>query len=108
MIKDIEALAKYESYFYSATKADYIRALWDSDFAILIPIYEKWTGQKSNVNKQCGKCKLEFMKKFGKLYFKNKEELKLKEDAKVNKQGNQGKDKVCSGQNSKRSKQKKS
>lgn len=106
MKNDLEVLAKYESYFYSATQADYIRALWDSDFAILIPIYEKWTGTKSNVNKQCGKCKLDFMKKFGKLYFNNKEKMEI-EDGKNTERRIENESEICSKINS-RGKQPKS
>ena len=103
MEKDLEILEKYESWFRTAIKADYIRALWDSDIKILIPIYEKWTGKKISVN-SCGKCKLDFMKKLGKLYFENKQ--KLEEDIKNNgkniEQRSEGQSKVCSRTNSKR------
>lgn len=107
MKNDLEILSKYESWFYSAVYSDYIRALWDSDFKILLPIYEKWTGKKSNVNKQCGKCKLTFMKEFGELYFKNKEKMEL-EDGKNTEQGSEGKGEVCSRTTSKRKQQKNS
>lgn len=74
MQKEIEILAKYEPWFHSAVYADYMRALWQSDFDILIPIYEKWTGVKADGNMTCSKCKLNFIRKLGKLYYKNKEE----------------------------------
>lgn len=106
MKNDLEVLAKYESWFKSALYCDYIRALWERDFAVLIPIYEKWTGKKSNVNKQCGKCKLEFMKKFGKLYFNNKEKMEL-EDGKNTERRIEDESKICSEINS-RGKQPKS
>ena len=101
MKNDIEILSKYESWFYSAVHCDYIRALWDNDMKILIPIYEKWTGKKNNVNKSCGKCKLNFMKEFGKLYFKNKELIE-NEDGKNIEQRSEGQSEVCSRTNSKR------
>lgn len=80
MKTDLEQLKKYESWFSSALYYDYIRALWKADMDVLIPIYERWTGKKSNINGSCGRCKLEFMKKFGKLYFKNKEEYEREQE----------------------------
>ena len=73
MQKDLEILAKYEPWFHSAVYSDYMRALWKSDFDILIPIYEKWTGAKAKGNMTCPKCKLNFIRELGKLYYKNKE-----------------------------------
>lgn len=101
MKNDLQILSKYESWFYSAVHCDYIRALWDNDMKVLIQIYEKWTGKKSNVNKSCGKCKLNFMKEFGKLYFKNKELIE-NEDGKNTEQRSEGQSEVCSRTNSKR------
>lgn len=82
MEKDLEILKKYENWFYTAVYADYIRALWKDDFEVLIPIYEKWSGRKTNINTSCGKCKLIFLKKLGELYFKNKEEYESKSNSK--------------------------
>lgn len=107
MKNDLQILSKYENWFYSAVYCDYIRALWDSDMAILVPIYEKWTGQKTNMNNACAKCKLDFMKRFGKLYYKNKELIE-NEDGKNTEQGSKGKGKVCSRTDSKRKQQKNS
>ena len=73
-MKDLEILKKYESFFTTALKSDYIRAIWDSDMNVMIPIYEKWTGTKYTGCFNCSKSKLEFMKKLGKLYFKKIEE----------------------------------
>jgi hypothetical protein len=101
MKNDLEILAKYESWFYSAVHCDYIRALWDSDMKVLVPIYEKWTGQKANMNGACSKCKLTFMKKFGVLYFKNKEKMEI-ENGKNTEQRSEGQSEVCSSTNSKR------
>ncbi len=79
MEQDINILSKYESWFHSAIYSDYIRALWQRDFDVMIPIYEKWTNKKADTNFNCSKCKLNFIKKLGKLYYKNKEEIKNKE-----------------------------
>lgn len=78
MENDIELLKKYESWFNSAVYYDYIRAIWKSDLEVLIPIYEKWTGKKITVG-DCSKCKLDFMKKLGQLYFNNKEKMELED-----------------------------
>lgn len=101
MKNDIQVLSKYESWFTSAVYHDYMRAIWESDIKILLPIYEKWTGNKINLSSACGKCKLEFMKKLGKLYFNNKEKIEL-EDGKNTEQRSEGKGEVCSRTNSKR------
>lgn len=97
MCKDLKILSEYESFFYTAVNSDYVRALWKSDFEILIPIYEKWTNTKADVNVNgCGTCKLKFMKKLGTLYFQKKEQLNnkeknVKENAKRNKPRIKGK-----------------
>lgn len=70
MENDIEQLKKYESWFHSAIEYDYMRALWDSDMKILVPIYEKWTNSKFDGNSKCSKCKLKLIKELGKLYYK--------------------------------------
>lgn len=99
MKNDLEILSKYESWFRTAVNCDYIRALWESDFKILVPIYEKWTGRNPKLNNTCGKCKLNFMKEFGKLYFKNKELIE-QEDGKNIERGIEEKGKVCKQVNS--------
>ena len=81
MLSDLEILSKYESWFYTAVNSDYIRALWKNDFEILVPIYEKWTNTKLNLNMSCGKCRLAFIQKLGKLYYKNKEEYESKSNS---------------------------
>lgn len=95
MKEDLEILSKYENWFYTAINLDYIRALWDNDMNLLIPIYERLTGVKANVN-SCGKCKLNFMKKLGKLYYK------IIENGENIEQRSEGQSKVCSRTNSKR------
>lgn len=105
MEKDLEILSKYENWFYTAVKSDYIRALWKTDFDVLIPIYEKWTGLKSNINTTCGRCKLTFMKRFGELYFKNKEEYEIRKTEKnissqTNETRGEGEDRILCKKNS--------
>ena len=79
MKNDLLILKKYESWFHSAIYANYTRALWQSDYNVLVPIYEKWTGTSAKINMSCSKCKLDFVKRLGKLYYKNKEEIENKE-----------------------------
>lgn len=108
MEKDLEQLSKYENWFYTSIRCDYIRALWKSDFDILIPIYEKWTNTKPRINTSCGKCVLDFIKRLGKLYYKNKEEYMKIEDGKNTEQRSKGQSEVCSRINSKRKQSKNS
>lgn len=105
MEKDLEQLSRYENWFYTSIKCDYIRALWKSDFDILIPIYEKWTNTKPRINTSCGKCVLDFIKRLGKLYYKNKEDYEVrqtKEDIsqKKNKTRSEGEDRILCKKNS--------
>ena len=74
MEKDLEILSKYENWFYTAIKADYIRALWETDINLMISIYEKWTGEKIKVCPTCAKSKLKFIKKLGNLQKGRKKE----------------------------------
>lgn len=74
MKTDLEILDHYESWFHSAIYSDYTRALWKSDFDVMLPIYVKWTGTTPNINYNCSKCKLNFVKRLGKLYYKYKED----------------------------------
>lgn len=80
MKEELDKLEKYESFFRTAISSDYCRALWKDDFDVLIPIYKKWTGEEMVSNMNCGACKLKFMKKLGKLYFKYKEEYGTKSE----------------------------
>lgn len=81
MENDLKKLEKYESWFLCAIKSDYTKALWKSDFDILIPIYKKWTNESTaNINFGCSTCKLNFIKKLGKIYFKKKEEYGTHKD----------------------------
>lgn len=74
MKTDLEILDHYESWFHSAIYSDYTKALWKSDFDVMLPIYVKWTGTTPNINYNCSKCKLNFVKRLGKLYYKYKED----------------------------------
>lgn len=110
MEKDLEILSKYENWFYTAIKADYIRALWETDMNLMISIYEKWTGEKIKVCPTCAKSKLNFVKKLGKLYYKNKEEYEIRKTKEnisqtQNETRSEGEDRVYSKRNSRGKKQ---
>lgn len=82
MINDLDILKKYENHFRSAINSNYCRAIWKSDIDVLVSIYTKWTNTKPNLNMSCSKCKLDFIKKIGKLYYTKLEEY---EKSKTNK-----------------------
>lgn len=87
-------LAKYDSYFYTATNADFIRGLTKNE------IKELTNAAKEvgiiYVHNGCPKCCLDFIKKLAVPYYKEKEERakKVKEDSeKVKKESQQTKQK---------------
>lgn len=69
-------LRKYESYLTTATKADYIRALTNTQLEELIII-----GEELGIiykNNHCPKCALQFVKKLAVPYFEQKTKLEKK------------------------------
>ena len=72
-----KTLEKYDSYFLTASKADFIRALTTPQLNELtavgaeLGIYYK--------NNHCPKCTLEFMKKLAVPYFEHKENVEKKQ-----------------------------
>lgn len=89
MEKDLEVLKPYESNFRTAINSNYSKAIWQSDMNILIGIYYKWTNTKPSINMNCSKCKLDFIKRMGKLYFKKLEEYDEKRKIQANKEQSQ-------------------
>lgn len=70
-------LEKYDSYFITASKADFIRGLTTTQLNELIAI-----GNELGIyykNNHCPKCTLEFMKKLAVPYFEHKENLEKKQ-----------------------------
>lgn len=67
--KELAVLEKYESYFRTALKSDYIRNLTDAQCDELLKIYERASGRKYPLCKRCGTSKLAFIKEVGKKYF---------------------------------------
>lgn len=85
-------LAKYDSYFYTATSADFIRGLTKNEIKELTDA-AKEVGILYTHN-GCPKCCLDFIKKLAVPYYKEKEERekKVKEEAeKVKKESQQNK-----------------
>lgn len=70
-------LEKYNSYFITASKADFIRGLTTTQLNELIAI-----GNELGIyykNNHCPKCTLEFMKKLAVPYFEHKENVEKKQ-----------------------------
>lgn len=70
-------LEKYDSYFLTASKADFIRGLTTTQLNELIGVAnELGIYYKNN---HCPKCTLEFMKKLAVPYFEHKENVEKKQ-----------------------------
>ena len=70
-------LEKYDSYFITASKADFIRGLTTNQLNELIGVAaELGIYYKNN---HCPKCTLEFMKKLAVPYFEHKENVEKKQ-----------------------------
>ena len=70
-------LEKYDSYFITASKADFIRGLTTTQLNELIGVAsELGIYYKNN---HCPKCTLEFMKKLAVPYFEHKESVEKKQ-----------------------------
>lgn len=80
--KQIEALAPYQSYFESATIANYVRNIPADKIAIIKDIWEKASGEKVKEKLTCGACLLNFMKRVGTHYYKDKKIINQKKNAK--------------------------
>lgn len=82
-----EVLEKYESYFNTAVKAQYIRGLTSKQVAELHTIYQELFKKKLN-NLNCNSCVFNMVKDLGIYYFENKdsnEQLKTKNNGKKGK-----------------------
>lgn len=77
-------LEKYDSYFLTASKADFIRGLTTTQLNELIGVAnELGIYYKNN---HCPKCTLEFMKKLAVPYFEHKENVEKKQAKKSKEQ----------------------
>lgn len=68
--KELEVLKKYEDYFVTAIKYQYMRNLTIAQIDELLAIYERAAGKKYPLCKSCGTAKLHFIQEVGKRYFK--------------------------------------
>lgn len=70
--KQIETLAPYEEYFETATVANYIRNIPGDKLAIIKSTWEEASGEVVREKLTCGACLLNFMKRVGQNYYKDK------------------------------------
>lgn len=80
--KQIETLAPFESYFESATIANYVRNIPGDKISIIKQTWEEASGEKVKEKLTCGACMLNFMKRVGQNYYKDKRELTKKKNGK--------------------------
>lgn len=71
--EQIEALQPYEEYFVSATVANYVRNIPGDKLAKIKSTWETASGEKVKEKLTCGACLLNFIKRVGQNYFKDKE-----------------------------------
>ena len=76
--EQIKELAEYESYFESATVANYVRNIPGDKLSKLKEIWETASGEKVKEKLTCGVCLLNFMKRMGQNYYKDKKLINQK------------------------------
>lgn len=86
--KQIETLAPYEEYFETATVANYIRNIPGDKLAIIKSTWEEASGEVVRERLTCGVCLLNFMKRVGQNYYKDKKTIQ-KRNAKKKKEPEQ-------------------
>lgn len=80
--EQIRELAEYESYFESATVANYVRNIPGDKLSKLKEIWETASGEKVKEKLTCGVCLLNFMKRMGQNYYKDKKLINQKKNGK--------------------------
>ena len=78
--QQIEELAPYESYFESATIANYVRNIPGDKISKIKEIWEAASGEKVKEKLTCGACLLNFMKRVGSNYYKDKKVLNTRKN----------------------------
>ena len=78
--KQIEILSQFESYFESATIANYVRNIPAEKIQTIKDIWEKASGEKVKEKLTCGACLLNFMKRVGGHYYKDKKIINQKKN----------------------------
>lgn len=74
----IKALQPYEEYFESATIANYVRNIPGEKISIIKQTWEEASGEKVKEKLTCGACLLNFMKRVGQNYYKDKKLINQK------------------------------
>ena len=73
--EQVEALAKYEPYFFTATKANYTRNPGRVALQEMHSIFKSATGSAIRLNTGCGHCIYSLVKAVAVAYYKDKEEM---------------------------------
>ncbi len=73
--EQMEALAKYEPYFHTATKANYTRNPGRVALQEMHGIFKSATNSAIRLNTGCGHCIYSLVKAVAVAYYKDKEEL---------------------------------
>ncbi len=73
--EQIKALEPYEEYFESATIANYVRNIPGEKITTIKEIWETASGEKVREKLTCGACLLNFMKRVGQNYYKDKKTI---------------------------------
>lgn len=73
--EQMEALAKYEPYFHTATKANYTRNPGRVALTEMHGIFKSATGSAIRLNTGCGHCIYSLVKAVAVAYYKDKEEM---------------------------------
>ena len=71
--EQIEELKPYEEYFCTATVANYVRNIPGDRIEKIKQIWTAASGEIIRERMTCGVCQLNFLKKVGKQYYKDKE-----------------------------------
>ena len=85
--EQIKELAPYESYFESATIANYVRNIPGDKLATIKEIWEKASGEKVKEKLTCGVCLLNFIKRVGQNYYQDKKLVNQRKNAKKKEPG---------------------
>lgn len=71
--EQLQELAPFEEYFASATIANYVRNIPGDKITKIKSIWETASGEKVREKLTCGACLLNFIKRVGQNYYKDKE-----------------------------------
>lgn len=72
--EQIKRLQPYEEYFESATVANYVRNIPQDKLNTIKATWEEASGEKIKEKMSCGVCLLNFIKRVGQNYYKDKKE----------------------------------